>query len=359
MISIEDIISDLGGQEKLQKRLTANLSWIEKSFENNNLKGSSGSRSLLGKWSASYPETTGYLLPTVLAASSIPKHRRLEIANSQYGYFKNLANSDGSFCQSESNSAPIIFDTAQILLGLINLVPYAPNNTAVSDLCEKSYNWLFNQLDNEGFFKEYNYIEGYNPSYYSRVAWPMLKWELSLNRHASKKTLKLISRIVAEKKPNYAFNNWGFYPETKAYTHTIAYTLRGLWECGSLLSDTDLKRVVYNSLDKILELVSTEGKLAGEYNGEWKGNYDFICSTGNAQLALLLILVYKNTKERKYLSGVPVLLKPLIRAQERFHSRGALSSSIPIWGPYQKLRYTNWTQKFYSECLIELLSLSS
>jgi len=353
----QEIIEQLGGKEYLQRAIVDSTKWIEESFEINQNRGSSGSRSLFGKWSDTYPETTGYLLSTIINSKVLTREQRMTIASSQYFYFKERQNNDGSFFRSDHDTEPVVFDTAQILLGLMSLLPMVATSKELYEMCQNAYAWLVKQLDDQGYFKNYNYVEDYNPSYYARVAWPILQWEMITEKKALIKTLTLINRIAGDQNENYSFSNWGFYKDTPAYTHTIAYTLRGLWECSELLNEKTLFIKTEASLKKLVRVIEKKGRVAGTYDTKWNGDHSFICGTGNAQLAWLFMRVYQLNRDEYFLKPITILLSPLIKAQRKFYTKGAVPSSIPIWGPYQRFKFTNWTQKFYVEALSKLLKL--
>jgi len=356
--NIKDVLSQLGGAQQVEKALRSNLDWIVKSFEaNEGHQGSSGKRTVLGQWEAPYPETTGYLIPTLLECSSYNGNLK-QIALSQLVFFKSIQNEDGSFFQSLDNKEPIIFDTAQIVFGLMALSPHVVPYDDIKNVARKAVIWMHEQLDDEGKFVDNNYVENYNPAYYARIAMAMTQGEAAHFSKITKKTKNFIFRISDLQNDQLMFDNAGFHPDQVAYTHTIAYSLRGLWECSLDINNRKLTRKIIRSIDKLSDLILTEGKVAGSYNTKWKGDYSFVCSAGNAQLAVLYLLVYQRTENNKYLQVVPLLLKPLMAAQRTLPlNKGAVPSSIPIWGPYQKWSYTNWTQKFYADALVKILKL--
>jgi len=355
---IKDVLSALGGQQRIEAALQSNLRWIAKSFEVNGLKGSSGKRTVYGRWGAPYPETTGYLIPTLLECSSYNEGLR-DIALAQLSFIKSIQNEDGSFYQAVDNKAPIIFDTSQIVIGLIALCPEVLKFEDISDVTKQAVVWMQEQLTAEGLFLEYNYVDNYNPAYYARIAWAMSQGEAIFYSKITKKTRTLILRIADLQNEDLMFDYAGFFPEEMPFTHTIAYTLRGLWECALYINDKKLMHKVTDSLDHLSKTLLSKGKAAGRYDTHWQGDYSFICSAGNAQLALLYLRVYERLQNKKFLQVVPLLLKPLLAGQRRLSlNKGAVPSSLPIWGPYQKWSFTNWTQKFYADALVSILKMS-
>jgi hypothetical protein len=96
--------------------------------------------------------------------------------------------------------------------------------------------------------------------------------------------------------------------------------------------------------------------LAGRYDGNWRGDYSFICVTGNAQLSVLMARCYQITGRTEYLAEAGALFASIATAPWRgpFRCRrGGVPGSIPVWGAYQPWRFPNWAAKFYLDaCLI-------
>jgi|GEM_PF-1409949 len=356
---ITDIIKELGGKEKIKTSLEANLSWIYKSFKVNKHLGSSGSRNVLGKWSPPYPETTGYLLPTLLnAAPYYQQENLISLSKLQLKFFEGIKTIDGAYCQNMAEAEPIVFDVAQILLGFIALVPYMEKSTPLLEEIEITRQWLRDILNEKGEFIAFNYVKDFQPAYYSRIAWPLAAAEIIIDSKPSYKTKALIQRLTESQNDNHSFKNWGFRKGQPALTHTIAYTLRGLWEYAEILNSKKIKKQVTLALHRLSKTIRIDGQVAGSYTEDWVGDHSFICSSGNAQLALLYLMVYERNRDKIFLERIVALLKPLIIAQKKTSiNAGAISSSIPISGSYQRYKYTNWTQKFYSDALMKLLEM--
>lgn len=335
------------------------MAWILTSFKANRNLGSSGLRSMKGTWGPVYPETTGYLVPTLLDYAAYFDDRKVKkVALKQLSYFKSIQNEDGSFRQSAEKAEPIIFDTAQILFGLLRIASEVEAPNEVLHMIIEAVDWLGVQLDDQGLFTDYNYVDDFNPAYYTRVAWAMASSELIKYSKPRTKTKKLIWRLASLELENHFFRDAGFHSEEPALTHTLAYTLRGLWECGELLNDRKLKKKVRQSMNALNERIQEKGKVAGSYNENWTGDYSFLCSTGNAQLALLSLLMYERSGFKKNLANVELLLQPLLKAQRGLSlNSGAIPSSIPMRGKYQRMKYTNWTQKFFCDAVLTLLKM--
>ncbi len=360
-----DIIDQLGGVELLKKRIDLSLLWLDNSLAACNNQGSSAYRHALGKWAPIYPETTGYLLGTYVqgnlqSSDESLRDQRVDIIFSNViPYLVSLQNKGGSFRDPSTGETLNVFDTSQIIKGLIDVYPIiaVSNPSYIIDAIDKAYHWIISNLNDGGIFDDYNYVSGYNPSYYSRVAWVLLSVE-NILQYANKKSLALLQYVLSLQNENLSFRNWGLYPQQAGLSHTIAYTLRGLWESATILSEDPIKSNVKKTIEKINQEILKTKKCPATYDQNWRGDYSYICSTGNAQLAILNLLITERTKDKSFLGPITHLLSPLLKHQKRTgKNKGAVSASIPIWGKYQRFRYTNWTQKFLADALVLLLKM--
>ena len=346
------LIDKLGGKPRIEDALKRNLKWIINSFSVNNNLGSSSHSNIIGKFSVPYLETTGYLLPTLLNATRYfdDQHYK-ELALKQISFFQEYKNEDGSFYQKVNDSKPIVFDTSQILLGLCAIYKHKQTKE-VKSLIKEANKWLTDNLNEQGSFINYNYTSNTCPAYYARVFWAMLSANEIIPLENKYKVIAGLEKIVSSSLSNYSFHNWGFENETYVLTHNIAYTLRGLYESALLLNDRNISKLVNNIIETIVNIINSKGSLCGAYDKDWQPDCSYVCSTGNAQLAFLISKV--NTE--KYEDVIVLLIKPLLKAQKiNGFNQGAIPSSIPLWGKYQRWRYTNWTQKFFCDALLNIL----
>lgn len=358
-----DLTKRLGGKTFLEKRAKSSIRWIKRSFKVHNNEGSAAYFSQIKGWSFAYPETTGYLIPTMHRyAQKFEDQKLIDLIRSQIDFLITSQNEDGSFPRFfHEASDPLVFDTAQILLGL-NYAYQSEDlkSDAIHTAIEKAYLWLVERLGPFGSFTSNNFIEGYNPSYYTRILWPMHESNLILGDDANDKKLEQsLDFFFGLKNENLSFKDWSFEPNNAALTHSIVYTLRGLYETALLMKNESLIDSVKESTSKLItEIQDNNWQIAASYDQDWSGNYSFICSSGNAQLFILILKLFG--PEAFDIKLYESLMGPLIKAQRKKIKQpglGAVPSSIPIWGKYQRFRYTNWTQKFYLDALMDLLDL--
>ena len=219
--------------------LDLTTSWLVESINKGN-GGSCGYFSPLG-WSKPYPETTGYIIPTLLRLSDfksadIYKQKSLSCGE----WLLSIQNNDGSWnggFHPTSKSKPSVFNSGQILKGMVALLKKLKMNNIYQQ--QKSVDLFYCQkMDNNGMFVGDDYRSKLTPSYYTSVAWPMLElWAVTNENELLNKTVGFLDLILERKRNDGTFEKWGFEDNGSAYTHTIAYTIRGFQEASRILGD--------------------------------------------------------------------------------------------------------------------------
>src|SRR5690606_8479593 len=154
------------------------------------------------------------------------------------------------------------------------------------------------------------------------------------------------SRLTSYK----SIRDWSFKRGQKAFTHTIAYTIRGFYEASLLLKDDNLNRFGIELAEKVLTLRETKGRLACWYDDKWNGDYWFTSLTGNCQMSISFSKIYKQTQDTRYQQGAFKIFEDVIPYQNQsrnINKRGAIPGSAPFYGRYLTLRYPNWATKFF------------
>ena len=343
--------------------LESATAWLAKSIDFNDGNGSSAYLDLWNGWSGPYPETTGYIIPTLFAASPYVSDKNLQsTALKLADWLLSLQRSDGSFPQGlEMGEKSEIFDSGQILFGLLSAF-HNTNEEKYKTAFILLIDWMISNQTPDGAFSMTTYVAQYCPSYHVRFVWALV---LSLEIYPAKqqlsnvihKALQYYSSLILE---NAGIKNWGFHPHEPGLTHTIAYTLRGFIECGILLKEKKFVDLVIPTINKIENDLDEHKFLAGEYDTDWKGNYSFRCLTGEAQLSIIYRRLYKLYNDEKYERVADKLLLQISTKQNRFpylkNMKGGFFASAPFYGKYMRFRMNNWTCKFYIDAL--LLSLN-
>lgn len=317
-------------------------------------------------WSHMYPETTGYIIPTFIKyGKKFNKRMYINKAIRMADWLLSVQYDDGSFpggLYKKSIANKSIFNSAQIIIGLANIY----NETKEEKYLEssiKSANWIVENQNIDGSWSRYNYKQDYSPSYYTRVAWPLLMvWKLTENERLKGAAIKSLNLIDNRKSKNGFIEHSGFEENTYAFTHTIAYVIRGFIESGEILQINKYVETAINWANTIMEEFEINGKLPGSYFDNSKKVYSFECLTGYSQLAIIWLRIFEKTEDQRYINSA---IKAIDRVSKFIPKRtlllkkGGVPGSHPFWGRYMIFRQPNWATKFFIDAILlesEILS---
>ncbi|MBC7778095.1 MAG: hypothetical protein H7246_21865, partial [Phycisphaerae bacterium] len=333
---------------------------------------------LLG-WAKAYPETTGYLIETLLAYAEIKQDASLRhLAFDCAKWLENIQLPSGAFPGLlAGNTRPSVFNTSQILFGLVQnekrlryKIGFRQDGLDKQDFfeekilnlthpvhpVEKAVTWLLSNLESDGAWRSHAFVPGFVPSYYTRAVWGVLQANDVLQNPEVESLMRRSLHFYAERfLPNGAVRDGGFRAVEAAFTHTLAYTLEGFLESALRLGEQEILEKVVGSLERLLEeRERADGHTAGRYNEQWQGDYSFICVTGNCQLSILCQKVWAQTGEPKFKEAAHSFLAEIMGFQKLGSNKntfGALPGSAPFWGAYLPFRYPNWAAKFFLDAM--------
>lgn len=355
-------------QRPISNVYSPTLRWLCDSIETHGGKGSaafySRMRYPLRGWAPPYPETTGYVIETLLDYYDLEEDEKLKhLALSCADWLCEVQRPDGAYpALYVGNPKTSVFNTGQILFGLTRAFD-ATGDEKYHSATAKSLKWLAEQLDADGCWPSGAYAAGFSPSYYSRVIWAMhVANRVGQNLAATEATRRALRFYEKRFLENGAVRDWGFRPNQPAFTHTIAYTLRGFLETATLTYDQALIEKVCLSANIIADSFEKNGRLAGSYDEGWQGDFSFACVTGNCQLSVFLARLFEATGEARYLKTAAAIFEQTKQLQCRIPIKGwygGIPGSKPIWGKYMPFRYPNWAAKFYLDACLKLYRLDS
>ncbi|HKK13318.1 MAG TPA: hypothetical protein VKA14_01520, partial [Gammaproteobacteria bacterium] len=239
-------------------------------------------------WLPSYPETSGYIVETLLAAADVLarddlRARALRIIDWELS----IQNADGSFPGhfGEPGSRPVIFNTGQIIHGMVaGFVDRGRGDCLESAV--KAGHWMARCQDPDGCWQR-NVHNDVPHTYNTRAAWGLLRAGLlsgedSLQRAGERNLRWALTRQT----PSGWFAANAFREGHTPFTHTIAYAIRGLLEGGALLEDGPLLDAARRAATALARVQRADGWLAGTYGDNWMAGSRYCCLTGLAQMVL-------------------------------------------------------------------------
>jgi len=344
------------------------MAWLARAQDRAGGAGLAAGYSYKRGWLPPYPETTGYAIPTFLAwarasgsGEAVDRARRmgaweLEIQRPEGGVPGGMGVGD----------EPVVFNTGQVLLGWLAL-HRATGEARWLEAAVRAGDWLAGVQEADGRWERYTY-RGVPHAYHTRVAWALLELEAraELGRHGPAAARQVAWALTAAR-PNGWLEHMAFHPDEAAFTHTVAYTYRGLLEAAPHLSG-DLgrragavaERAALHLLRRF-ELGKTHPEGLPVYpsatlDERWRGGDGYSCLTGNVQIALIWMRLYARQGDGRYLNAA---LKAVdqVKARQALGTgnadvRGAVPGSHPVWGYYLRLAFPNWAAKFFADALI-------
>lgn len=309
-------------------------------------------------WLPAYPETTGYIIETFLAAADILQRPELvERARRMIDWELSLQQADGAFPGhfGETGSHPVIFNQGQILHGMVAGYTQLGREDCLQAAL-RGGRWMAAQMDADGCFRRFEH-NGVPHVYNTRATWAL----------AAVGTLAKEADLVAAARRNldwalsqqtesgwYATN--AFVPGRSPYTHTIAYAIRGFLESGVLLDEGRYLDSAVKAARGLARVQRRDGWLAGTYRDGWLADASYACLTGIAQMSLnwtRLAQVTGDGSLREHARNALAYLKTTQRLADPDDAvRGGIAGSSPIWGDYSRFEFPNWAAKFFADALM-------
>lgn len=331
-----------------------------------------GYKVLSGSWSPSYPETTGYIVCSLLNAAEleIGDAERLKIAASRMGNWLVSTQLDcgafpGGNIQIESKVATV-FNTGQILSGLTDLISHnLDSDGRFAKSADRAARWLVEIQDDDGAWRQGRspLTNGELHSYDVLVANALCKYGVANNDDDAVGAAVCNADFLCEsKEKDDWFPNMSFLPGMPPYTHTVAYTIQGLLELGITCNRSDFVDTASRAADQIRSLANEQmGFVPGQIDTGYQSASDWTSSTGNAQMAIVWMRLGKITGDASWMKsaqralGFNSRLQELDMGNRQGSYRGAIRGSFPGHLGYGKFWFMNWTQKYQLDGLIMLI----
>ena len=311
--------------------------------------------SLVKGWATSYPETTGYIIPTMIELAirfdRVDLHQR---ARRMLDWCVGIQFSEGGFQGGKVDATPrvpVTFNTGQILLGLAAGAQAYGEDSYLRSMSAAA-NWLRDTQDDDGCWRKHPtpFAAPGEKTYETHVAWGLFEADrVSPGRGWGDAGLRQVEWALTKQQANGWFSSNCLSDSKNPLTHTIGYALRGLLEGHRFSGHDHLLTAARRTADGILPAVDPNGFLAARLNDRWQARAAYACLTGSAQLGHCMLLLYANTDNASYLD-VGKRLNAYVRRTVALGGtskvRGGVKGSFPVGGDYGSFEYLNWAAKF-------------
>jgi len=351
--------------------IAAGLGWL-KAAQDHSISNDGGFArhfSLLKGWSSSYPETSGYIVPTLFAEGKrVGDADLIARAFRCLDWLVDIQFPEGGFQGGMADQlprVPVTFNTGQILLGLA--AGAALNPEKYLEPMRRAAIWLRDSQDADGCWRKHPTPFGApgEKAYETHVSWGLFEAaRVAPNEGFGEAGLKQVAWALTKQQDNGWFaSNCLDTPETPL-THTIGYVLRGVVEAHLWSNDQLLLKAACRTADGVITAVASDGRLAGRLDRNWKGapDVDWVCLTGSAQIAHSLLILARLTGRADYAQKAKALnayVRRTIVTEGGGPTQGGVKGSFPVNGDYGRYQYLNWACKFLIDSCREELSFAA
>jgi hypothetical protein len=353
-----DLTGWRGPVRETRRHLAEGAEWVLRAQAATPDDGVAGGYSFEDGWIPSYPETTGYLIPTLVAYaeySGNPEFEKRALAMAEWELAIQDASGGfpGHFVDREN--PPVVFNTGQIIFGLL-AAHQAAGDERFLTAARRAARWLASVQDGDGAWRRHDY-RGAVHSYNARTAWALV--ELGLgggDGDALESGTRHLDWVLRQQEDNGWFRHCAFGPAEDPFLHTIAYTTQGLLEAGLHLGRADYVAAAERACRALVDHVRADGFIPGTFDDGWRPTATYSCLTGNAQMAAQWLRLYELRGDAGFRSAADRALRFLKTLQDcdaaNPRTRGAVKGSHPIWGRYLFGTYPNWAVKFFMDALL-------
>lgn len=355
--AVYDSIAGLREDPGPEAATEAGLQWLLRAQLKSRSQDGGVSRhfSLIDGWTDSYPETTGYIVPTLI---EISRRRReshyAEIGRRMTDWLLTLQRPDGGFpggTVREHPQVPVTFNTGQILFGLASAVGYFGDR--YREPMARAADWLARTSDADGAWRRFAspFTAPGDKVYETHVAWALLVAAKVSGKDAwAEVAIKNVEWALTKQRANGWFSDCCLEDPSAPLTHTIGYALRGVIEAYRYALRPEFLEAALRTADSLVRVMRADGYLPGRLDASWQPTVRWVCLTGTAQIAHCLLLLFRETGEQSFRDAARSALtyvRRTVLVSGHPDRVGGIKGSFPVYGAYGRYEYLNWGVKFF------------
>lgn len=314
-------------------------------------------------WIASYPETTGYIIPTLFDYARFAQRqdvfdRAVRMAEWECSVqMKTGAVQGGTVDQQPT---PAIFNTGQVIFGWLRAYEETGKERYLACATRAGRYLVEHQSRDGAWRKNLSRYASSRMSFYTyntRTAWALLLLaKAAKSAEFEEAAVRNIEFALGQQLENGWFESNCLSDPERPLLHTIAYCIRGILEAGILLRDPRYIARARKAADAVMHNQRKDGSLAGCFNRRWEPAATWSCLTGNAQISGIWGRLYQETGEPRYLESLKKA-NDYLKSVQLLDSKnpgvyGGISGSSPLHGAYGRFEVLNWAVKFFIDALI-------
>ena len=340
----------------IDRAVSAAVGWLARAQDNSPGRdgGVPHSFSLVNGWSGSYPETTGYIVPTLLKVAKSNRDETLhERTRRMLDWLVSIQLSDGAFQAGRIDAdivVPVTFNTGQILIGLASgAVEFG---TPYLEPMRRAANWLVATQDEDGCWRNHPtpFATPGEKTYETHVAWGLLEAaRVDSTQGFETAAVNNVRWALSHQRDNGWFGKCCLTDPSQPLTHTLGYVLRGVIEAYRFTDDRTLLDASIRTADGLVQALDHNGYLPGRLRSDWSPAVRWACLTGVVQIAHCWLILYGYTRDERYRDSAYLANRYVRRTMNLKgvpDTIGGIKGSFPVNGDYGAYSYLNWACKF-------------
>ena len=310
-------------------------------------------------WLPSYPETSGYIVETFIAAAEVLDRPELvDRAQRIIDWELSIQRPDGAFPGhfGEPGSQPVVFNTGQIMHGM--LAGYLQlRRPECLEAAVKAGHWLARVQDADGCWRQFEH-NGVPHTYNTRASWALLATALIAGDAPLEDGRDPQSRLGA-----------GATARIRLVRQQCVHSGPGAVHAHDRVRHPRVSRVRRAARQQPLRRRCAQGcaragqcaaramaGLPGPMTPTGLRARRYCCLTGVAQMSVNWMRCAQAAGAVELRDNARTAIAFLKRRQrlddrDRSHA-AAIAGSAPIWGAYSRFEFPNWAAKFFADALM-------
>lgn len=363
--SINDFLGFTRTQpQPAQTHLGAAMRWLCRAQDASADGGVARMYHLKTGWGASYPETTGYIIPTFIEFARFadkPEYlsRALRMADWEIDVQMGSGAVQGGTIADPPS--PAIFNTGQVIFGWLAAYE-ASGDPRYKEAAIRAGDFLLINQDPDGAWRR-NLSVFCSPipkpdsfCYNVRTAWALLMLaQVTENKNYQEAATGNLDYVLERCRYNGWIPDNCLNDPVRPLLHTIAYATQGILEIGHRLNSERAIRQVELANEYLARSFEQHGQMHGRYDQNWSPCARWRCLTGEAQTAVVWFRLADVAGDTRWHQRAIALTAQVKRTQALSGDPnivGGIKGSQPIYGWYGKYQYLNWAAKFYADALM-------
>lgn len=321
-------------------------------------------------WGASYPETTGYIIPTLYAYADLAGREEFVDRATRMAIWECDIQLEGGGVRAGNMDAPkvvpTIFNTGQVLFGWV-AAWQRTGDTRFADALRAASDWLVDALDEDGAWRRFGspFSHAGLNVYNTRVAYGLaLAGDALGEKRYGEAARANVDWALTQARPNGWFAHNDLEDDLRPLTHTIAYATRGVLEVGAIENVDDYLSKATATAGAVAGTARRDGALPGRLDADWRPATRWSCLTGNVQMAIVwLRLAELGCPAPSGVDWIESARDCIAFVQSRQDLandnpaiRGGIAGSAPVGGHYMRHCYPNWAAHFYMDAAMQYLA---